>query len=57
MRNLLLLKGLLPMMAADTFLFSLSNLSSLGAGLLIAMAAMLYVTLTIRGLISAIRHG
>lgn len=45
------------MMAADTFLFSLSNLSSLGAGLLIAMAAMLYVTLTIRGLISAIRHG
>ncbi|MDH0617094.1 MULTISPECIES: hypothetical protein [unclassified Agrobacterium] len=45
------------MMAADIFLFSLSNLSSLGAGLLMAMAAMLYVTLTIRGLISAIRHG
>ncbi|MFK3781235.1 hypothetical protein PX860_21750 [Agrobacterium leguminum] len=45
------------MAAADTFLFSLNNLSSLGAGLLMAMAGMFYVTLTIRGLIAAIRHG
>ncbi len=45
------------MVAADTFLFSLNNLSSLGTGLLMAMAGMLYVTLTIRGLITAIRHG
>ncbi|MCZ7935180.1 hypothetical protein O9X90_22895 [Agrobacterium leguminum] len=45
------------MTAADTFLFSLSNLSSLGTGILMAMAAMLYITLTIRGLIAALRHG
>lgn len=45
------------MIAADAFLFSLSNLSSLGAGILMAMAGMLYVTLTIRGLIAALRHG
>ncbi|CUX58744.1 conserved exported hypothetical protein [Agrobacterium deltaense Zutra 3/1] len=45
------------MVAADTFLFSLSNLSSLGTGLLMALAGMLYVALTIRGLITAMRHG
>ncbi len=45
------------MAAADTFLFSLSNLSSLGTGILMAMAGMLYITLTIRGLIAALRHG
>ncbi|WP_167377569.1 hypothetical protein [Agrobacterium genomosp. 13] len=45
------------MTAADTFLFSLSNLSSLGTGILMAMAGMLYITLTIRGLIAALRHG
>ncbi|WP_164865287.1 MULTISPECIES: hypothetical protein [Agrobacterium] len=45
------------MVAADTFLFSLNNLSSLGTGLLMAMAGMLYLTLTIRGLITAMRHG
>ncbi|MFJ1309327.1 hypothetical protein [Rhizobium sp. AU243] len=45
------------MVAADTFLFSLSNLSSLGTGILMAMAGMLYLTLTIRGLITAMRHG
>ncbi|KVK45839.1 hypothetical protein L901_25175 [Agrobacterium sp. D14] len=45
------------MVAADTFLFSLSNLSSLCTGLLMAMAGMLYVTLTIRGLVAAVRHG
>ncbi|MCW0980659.1 MULTISPECIES: hypothetical protein [Rhizobium] len=45
------------MMAADKILFSLSNLSSLGTGVLMAMAGMLYITLTIRGLIAALRHG
>ena len=45
------------MAAADTILFSLSNLSSLGTGILMAMAGMLYITLTIRGLIAALRHG
>ncbi|MCZ4073159.1 MULTISPECIES: hypothetical protein [Agrobacterium] len=45
------------MVAADTFLFSLSNLSSLGTGILMALAGMLYLTLTIRGLITAMRHG
>lgn len=45
------------MAAADTFLFSLSNLSSIGTGILMALAGMLYVTLTIRGLITAMRHG
>nr|WP_191856064.1 hypothetical protein [Agrobacterium tumefaciens] len=45
------------MAAADTFLFSLSNLSSLGTGILMAMAGMLYITLTIRGLIAALHHG
>ena len=45
------------MVAADTFLFSMSNLSSLGTAILMAMAGMLYLTLTIRGLITAMRHG
>lgn len=45
------------MMATDTFLFSLNNLSSLGTGILIVVAGMFYVTLTVRGLIAALRHG
>ncbi|AYM12750.1 MULTISPECIES: hypothetical protein [Agrobacterium] len=39
------------------FLFSLSDLSSIGSGILMALAGTLYVTLTVRGLMATVRHG
>lgn len=39
------------------FLFSISDLSSIGSGILMALAGTLYVTLTVRGLMATVRHG
>jgi hypothetical protein len=48
---------MLPMAAGSMFLFSLSDLSSIGSGILMALAGTLYVTLTVRRLMATVRHG